>query len=459
MKKTILSIFMIITILLSTTVAFATVEDSSSISVNLINQDPDPAVAGDIVEIKLGIINNGEKATKNLIVELVPQYPFELMSGQHSIQEIGTVLGNQGIDEDDMKIIKYKVRVDPSAKAGDYDLDIKTYENGSSTITTRSLSIDIENTENAEIVHIDQVEIVPGQITPIKFTINNVGSSPLRDMVFHWENTDDVILPVGSDNTKYIQYLDVGDNYELAFDVIASANADPDLYKLDLTLTYDEPISGIDKVIKTIAGVYVGGPTDFDVAYSGNSNGEYSFAISNIGSVSASSVTINLPDQTNWKISGSSSVIIGNLNKGDYTIASFTMSSNPQMNNINNDGINNKGADNTIPIKMNSKTDSTVKINIVYTDSRGNRNTIEKNINVETSTENFTPTTTGMKRNGQGNSSVTTTTSLLDNGKWILLTVILLAIVIKVEKRYKKGILKNSRYSRFSATIDTLKFK
>ena len=69
--------------------------------------------------------------------------------------------------------------------------------------------------------------------------------------------------------------------------------------------------TGEPKEIATKAGVYVGGATDFDAAFSGSSNGESTFSISNIGSVSASSVTVRIPDQEGWKVMGSNSVIIG----------------------------------------------------------------------------------------------------------------------------------------------------
>ena len=73
--------------------------------------------------------------------------------------------------------------------------------------------------------------------------------------------------------------------------------------------------------------MYVGGETDFDVAFSGSANGQTSFSVSNIGSVGASSVTVNIPKQLGWRVSGSDSAIIGNLDKGDYTIASFNLQS------------------------------------------------------------------------------------------------------------------------------------
>jgi len=41
------------------------------------------------------------------------------------------------------------------------------------------------------------------------------------------ENTDNIILPVGSDNTKHIKYIDPGEGQDLEYQVIADTNAVP----------------------------------------------------------------------------------------------------------------------------------------------------------------------------------------------------------------------------------------
>ena len=123
--------------------------------------------------------------------------------------------------------------------------------------------------------------------------------------------------------------------------MIADTNALPGLYKLNLYLTYEDSFSNKTKKISTIAGMYVGGGTDFDVAFSDNANGQMSFSVANIGSNPANSVSVIFPSRRGWSVSGSNSVIIGNLNKGDYTVASFKLQSS-----ISNKTFQNRGARN-----------------------------------------------------------------------------------------------------------------
>ncbi len=336
-----------------------------SLSVILLNQDPDPALAGDVTELRLGISNNGDETFNNLMIEIDPAYPFELVPGEDAIQELGNLAPN--VEGDNIKIIRYNVRVDRDAIAGDYTLYLMDYEDGNrNPDLKRGLSISVNNKESAEVIYIDTVLLVPGQEVTIKFTINNVGSAPLRDLTFSWENEDGIILPVGSDNTKYIKYIDVDDSVELSYNVIADSEATAGLYKLDLSLTYDDPGANEEKEIATIAGIYVGGGTDFDVAFSEYSMSEYSFSISNIGSNPANSVSIIIPQQDGWRIIGSNSVIIGNLNKGDYTVAGFKLEAITNMREK-------EGG-------IGSRQETSLLVRIAYTDTRGKRKTVQKNV-------------------------------------------------------------------------------
>jgi uncharacterized repeat protein (TIGR01451 family) len=54
--------------------------------------------------------------------------------------------------------------------------------------------------------------------------------------------------------------------------------------------------------------------------------GTYTFSVSNIGNNGANSVKVSVPLQENWTvIDGGNSVVLGNLAKGDYTIADFNL--------------------------------------------------------------------------------------------------------------------------------------
>jgi hypothetical protein len=385
MKQKILSVFMFLVLMVCIPGVFAelgSLADATVLSISLVNYDPNPATAGNVVEASIGVENIGSMDINDLMLEVLPEYPFELVSGETAVKSIGIIQGYTEGSNANIKIIKYRMLINKDTPAGSYELKFKYYQSGSTSSTQKSLYLDVKNKESAEVIQIDKSTLVPGKQSSLKFTINNMGNGPLRDLTFYWENTENIILPVGSDNTKYIKYIDIGNNSDLEYQVIADTNAQPGLYKLNLYLTYEDSISNQTKKISTIAGVYVGGGTDFDVAFSDNANGQMSFSVANIGSNPANSVSVVIPEQDSWSVSGPNSVIIGNLNKGDYTVASFKLQSSSNMTFQNRAARNNSyGQGRSMQRSTNSSPD-TMLMQIAYTDTMGERIVVEKEVKV-----------------------------------------------------------------------------
>jgi hypothetical protein len=440
MKKVIVSVLMVL-MLAACGISIADAAETTgqvATTISLANQDPDPAIAGSLVEVRFSVENVGGGATDSLIVELDPDYPFSLLPGENAVQKI-TVQGYQGQTDYSAKIVKYRLSVDKDATAGSYSLAVKYYVEGASAKPQKSFSIDIKSKESAEVIHIDKSMLTPGKQDSLRFTINNVGNAPLRDLTFNWENEDGIILPVGSDNTKFIKYIDVGESADIEYQVIADSNAEPGLYKLNLYLTYADSLTGEDKEIATMAGVYVGGGTDFDVALSEVANGETSFSIANIGSNPAFSVSVIIPEQKSWRVSGSNSVIIGNLNKGDYTVASFTLQQS-MMNGMMNQTRGTRGptAPGTAQLNMTGgmpqSFSEAVKIQIAYTDTMGERKIIDKEVKVSAQNMAGANGTTMMF---PGRRQTTQTTSIFSQYKWYIVSAVVLIVLFIAYQMYK----------------------
>ncbi|MFH1642337.1 MAG: COG1361 S-layer family protein [Nanoarchaeota archaeon] len=441
MKKTIISILVLVIFCAFSGIVLSETSSGKVITISLVNQDPDPAVAGDVVEIRLGVENKGGTAAENTILEFIPQYPFSAVAGEDTIKKAGTIKAQQyGAD---MKIIKLKLRVDRDASAGEYELKIKEYEEGKGDIVSvvRSINIEVQSKESAEVIYIDKTLLIPGKEETLKFTINNVGSAPLRDLTFNWVNADKIILPVGSDNTKYIRYIDIGESVDLQYKVIADTNVEAGLYELSIQLTYDDPLSGEEKEINTIAGIYVGGGTDFDIAFSESSSGQTSFTIANVGSNPASSVSVMIPNQQGWRVSGTNSMIIGNLNTGDYTVASFGLQSS-QIASAFNQTIKDRG---TIPRNISRNMQNSLKVQIAYTDTMGKREVVEKEIamspqNMMSTTANTDAATIPAGRGQFGRA--TQQQSFFSKFKWyFVILVILVAFGVSYRKYTKQKLI------------------
>ncbi len=349
--------------------------ESPVVKVTLLNQDPSPARAGDTVEIRLRVENTGGGTVENLKLEVVQTYPFTVIDGP-ALQNLGTLYAYQ--TGKNYVNNQYKLKIDKDAIKGQHELKIR-YKQGSEEWITSTFNVDVTSKEFAQIIYVDKAKIEPGKETEMKFTITNIGNAPLQNMVFSWSEANGVILPVFSDDTKYIKYLDVGDSIELKYIVIADVNAEPGLYQLDLNLKYESLTNTTSTVIKTKAGVFVGGETDFDVAFSESTQGQTSLSVANTGNNPALSVSVRIPEQRGFRVSGSNSAIIGNLDKGDYTIVSFQIVSSGMGNFSGTSQQRQSLQNNTRAFGGNNN----LRVVIDYTDTTGERRSVEKNVPIQ----------------------------------------------------------------------------
>jgi hypothetical protein len=386
--------------------------DDVAIVADMVSQTPDPARSSELVEIRFNVQNLGFDDAKNVIIELDPEYPFAQVPGE-SLNKTIPYLRSRQTDED-AAIIKFKLLVDNSAPDDVYEIDIRIWD-GTGTSTTKTIDIEVRGKEYAQIITISKANIDLAREESLEFVITNTGNSPLENMVFSWNDPDGVVLPVYSDNTKYVKHLDVGESVEVSYTVIADINADPGLYQMDLNLRFEDYESTTGE-IDTTAGIFVGGETDFDVAFSGSSGGETSFSIANIGSVSANSVTVNLQSEAGGDLQGL-----------------------PEEDSQRNTKLNQ-----TSPFSSANQP-SVLNIEISYTDARGERRTTTKEVDIDPSAMGSTSdgSVYGSKANVPGASTQKTSTTTM----WAGIGIVALIVLVFVHKKYRKERLNDPDYT------------
>jgi hypothetical protein len=412
--------------------------NSADVQVSVTNQNPDTARPGEPVELTLSVQDIGNSNLKDITVTLNPEYPFSKLPGEDLQKSISYLNARQ--DDNDAGVLKFKLMTDANASEGTYDLDIVTaYKSGSgssaTTYTTKqTVQLEIQGKEYAQVVTVSKADIDIAKEEPLEFIVTNTGSSPLKNLVFSWTDPKGVVLPVYSDNTKYIKYLDAGQSVKVDYTVMADVSADPGLYTLNVNLSYEDSDSSA-KSIKTTAGLFVGGATDFDVSFSESSAGETSLSVANVGNNIAYAVKVSIPDQDGYKVSGSSSTIVGNLEKGDYTIASFNVTNTRAAGNVNSgtapDTANKRYAagDNASSSSMNS---NPLKVQIEYTDAKGERITVDKDVAIQMSS--FTGFGTGGRSGARGNRS-----SGLSSSLPYILGIVVIGAGVFLYRRRKQG--------------------
>lgn len=232
--------------------------------------------------------------------------------------------------------------------------------------TTTSSTV-ITNTQYLRTTFVNQnpYPADPGSYVDVLFQIENIGTKSAENVTVEIVPQYPFSLDTGVsaiNNIGRIAGLQTGNN---AFQVKYHLRVDNNAIDGDneIKLKYSVGDGSAYKI--TTFNISVSNPrTDFDVVAQDSTT----LAIANIGSNTASSVIVSIPEQEDFRVSGASSSIIGNLNAGDYTLATFQITQNMPMTNVSTRNF------------TRGTTNNNLTVDISYTDTLGIRRTVEKNV-------------------------------------------------------------------------------
>lgn len=98
-------------------------EKYTYLDITLLNQDPYPAQPDNYVDVVFKIENKGGSIANDVIVELLPKYPFSLDPGVDAVTDVGLIRGSQYGEES--VFVKYKLRVDKDAINGENEIKLR----------------------------------------------------------------------------------------------------------------------------------------------------------------------------------------------------------------------------------------------------------------------------------------------------------------------------------------------
>jgi hypothetical protein len=222
----------------------------------------------------------------------------------------------------------------------------------------------------------------PGGYVDLLFKIENWGTESAENVTFELLPTYPFSLDPGVstvNNIGTINSLQRGDD---AYLIRYKLKVDKDALNgnNEIKLKYSDG-GGSSYSIVTF-NVSISNPrTDFDIVVQDSTT----LAIANIGSNTAYSVVVKIPQQENFRVTGTSASIIGNLNAGDYTLATFQMVSTTSIANVSNISRRMPPTEATANFTMNREKNLTVEIS--YTDLLGIRRTVQKEVSFDSVSE------------------------------------------------------------------------
>ena len=339
------------------------ISEGSSVDITMINQDPATAQPGEYVDLKFKISNQGLESAEDTSIELVESYPFSLDPDVSASRELGDL--RAAAIGDDAYIVEYRVRVDENAVESENEVTVQ-YSTGRGDFTvSRDFDISVDDVGT-------DFELSAGKVSASSIPVNldNIGDKPAESV--------HVVLPDQSGivkeglETMVVGPLDSGENKVVDFAV--SNISVGDSYRFEIHYTDGNGVRR--ELVRNIEiGTFPVDPVQVTVQTATLS--DTTFAVSNTGSEQISSVTTQIQGDIN--ISGSKTQVLGNLNSGDYTLATFDLTS--------------------------AETD-TLDVRISYTDSSGIRRTDTQQIQLPDPSTGDSGSTGSMDEES-GNSSMT----------------------------------------------------
>ncbi len=199
----------------------ANIERHAAVDISLLNQNPYPAEPNNYVELVFKIENKGGVDVHDVLVELLPEYPFSLDAGVNAVNEVGSLTlvqyGEKAV------FVKYKVRVDKDAIDGENPIKIRyVYDTDGEwrEYATREYNITVEDTTTDFDVAIQDYSPVTGTLS---IAVSNTGDQNADSVTISLPDQSAIDI-IGS-NKEIVGGIETNDYTVSSFKVIPKEDA------------------------------------------------------------------------------------------------------------------------------------------------------------------------------------------------------------------------------------------
>lgn len=436
MKKSLILISLLLTCAIFSNISMS-VEAAGETNPNLqvtIETNPTVVAPGTYGYIELTLKSVGSGTVESIDISAKSQDYWDVKPQGDWNVDIGDIAAGDSITA------LFTFKVSSTASSGLYivTFDIDTISTGH---IEQNAIVRVEDSTVLDFVSVYPDSLNIGEKTTLVFNITNNGGSSTGNILFTWEDPNDLILPVGSDNRITVSSIPAGNYTEIPIDIMASPSIAPGVYPLMITMEFYDR-TGTKQTITSEVGIQVNGTTDFEIILQESMGVGTTFAVANSGANVASSVIVSIPSQLNYIFSGASSVSLGNLDAGDYTLATFQISSvelnntqRPDKSSMERPSDYNFSRPEGFRGSESGSNDLIVEVS--YTDLFGVRQTVEKEVDFSSFSSSSVASRSGDKSGLRPGES-----SELDSGTMYIIIgvvgIIVIVAILKIGKRKKK---------------------
>lgn len=307
------------------------------LDVDVASQLPTSVSPGDDVEVVVTVSNVGNSEANNIVVSFVEDnYPFTLLNrdnAQVRINELGSYRDYQ---------IRYRLQVDEDISAGRSNLRLDISRGSSDAVLKKSLPIVIGDSSARLVVDdisIDDGFLSPGEVKTLNITVTNKGSAVVRDAAvmidIAKEMQGDLIVndlpfaPLGGSSIISVGNVGAGQSRVVSFDLFSYADASTGLYKMPMSLTYEDAL-GESFSESIITGIMVDALPSIDVfidevSFTGSNSADVTFFVLNDGLADVRLMSVELQNSGSVNVSeNSAKQYLGSLDSDDFDTARFS---------------------------------------------------------------------------------------------------------------------------------------
>ncbi|MCX6819563.1 MAG: hypothetical protein NT129_06225, partial [Candidatus Aenigmarchaeota archaeon] len=194
--------------------------------------------------------------------------------------------------------------------------------------------VTVQSTSDLEIVSVEPTELTAGETANLEFTLMNHGDSALSNAVLSWADSKGNILPLGSDNRKFVSSIAGNDKVKVPVSIVVNPDATPGIYLLDVNIKYDDK-TGNENIVSSSVGLKITGDFNFiattesqDIITPGTT-GNVNIKIANAGSQNAALMIIKI---LNSELEVMPSLIyVGKVKSDDYDTEKISVKAGSAM--------------------------------------------------------------------------------------------------------------------------------
>ena len=181
------------------------------------------------------------------------------------------------------------------------------------------------------LVSQDPAPAIPGSYANVVFEVSNIASQECENgLAVRLKMDYPFSLDPGVNPIQTLGSVPYAKDYKQAWTVPYKLRVADDAVEGDYNLTLQYHVGNAgdfnSSYIENKFNITIqDSRTSFDAVIQEATSSTVSIAIANTGKYTANSVVVRIPEQDNYRITGTDGQMVGNLNSGDYTIVAFNI--------------------------------------------------------------------------------------------------------------------------------------